>query len=200
MRRTWLIAPTLTMVIAAAAVVLGVKQCSHVNSHPNALVPDGKYGQSPQIVIAARTNDKGRLEQLVAAGADVNTQSLLGRTALLTAITEGNYDLANFLLAHGADPNIVASNGEYALYTALKNYKNLNHDIDKTLDTLLSYKADPFLNSGLAIMFAANNNLSSHLEIIFRSLCPEDQVRAKELLMYKGETYSGDVMLILSKY
>jgi uncharacterized protein len=54
---------------------------------------------------------------LVAAGADVNAMAKDG-APLSIAVWEGHGELVEFLLAHGSDPRLSASNGETALHAA----------------------------------------------------------------------------------
>lgn len=53
---------------------------------------------------------------------NVNVQDKLGRTPLYRAILQGHYDNVIYLLQHGADPNIPASNKETPLIMAIRNF------------------------------------------------------------------------------
>jgi ankyrin repeat protein len=58
---------------------------------------------------------------LVEAGAGVNTVDPLdGSSALVVAIANGHYDLAKYLLDHGADPNLPMKDGLAALYATVE--------------------------------------------------------------------------------
>ncbi len=62
---------------------------------------------------------------LLDAKADINAVDSDGNNALVLAILNSHYDLAQFLIDRGADPNIAAKNGRTALYTAVE-----QHDVD----------------------------------------------------------------------
>ncbi|MBV9766577.1 MAG: ankyrin repeat domain-containing protein [Acidobacteriaceae bacterium] len=56
---------------------------------------------------AVRLGQLDQVESLTAQGADVNARDALGSTPLLDAAWSGNTEIANFLLAHGADANAI---------------------------------------------------------------------------------------------
>ena len=58
--------------------------------------------ESANLFIAARTNDVSGAQALLADHADVNQQDEKGYTPLIIATYNGNYDVAQFLLDHGA--------------------------------------------------------------------------------------------------
>ncbi len=62
-----------------------------------------------------RVSDKEKVDLLLQAGADVNTQNEQGSTALMTASWNADLHLVQFLLAQGADPRIVNKEGRTAL-------------------------------------------------------------------------------------
>ena len=94
---------------AAAAAAFGVAE----NTKGGGLTP---------LVLAARENciECTRLP-FVAAHADVNQTTRYGWTALLTAVQNRHYQLATFLMEHGADPNIANNGGWTPLYIAIDN-------------------------------------------------------------------------------
>jgi ankyrin repeat protein len=68
---------------------------------------------------------EGRMDavQFLAATArvDVNQRSIDGSTPLLVAVQNGQYGIASYLIAHGADPNLANDKGWTPLYLAVKN-------------------------------------------------------------------------------
>lgn len=62
-------------------------------------------------VRAARQGDFRRLEDLLAAGADIDGRDASGETALLRAVLSMQPDVVSFLLLLGADPNIPDNGG-----------------------------------------------------------------------------------------
>ena len=71
---------------------------------------------NPTIHRLARTNEMSALKEAIQAGADVNEKDKFGTTALHYSISEGNHDIARFLLEHGADVTVQNSNGATALH------------------------------------------------------------------------------------
>ena len=67
---------------------------------------------------AAYRGDDAAVEQLVAAGADVNVQDKRGWTALMSAALEGYSEVVEQLVAARADPNIRTTSGRTALRLA----------------------------------------------------------------------------------
>ena len=71
-------------------------------------------------MLAARGGYTDAVKTLVAAGADVNQNSAGDKTSpLLIAAINGHFNLAQWLLEQGADPDAAASNGVTPLYAAL---------------------------------------------------------------------------------
>lgn len=56
---------------------------------------------------AAAEGHTDRMEVLVASGADVNARGIDGMTALLWAVLQSSKTGVSWLLAHGADPNVI---------------------------------------------------------------------------------------------
>lgn len=82
---------------------------------------------------AAKEGDMDTLKRLVAAGADVNSASKNGRTALHYLI-EQHLHVARYLLDNKADPNVVDHYGFTPCFFA--------SELPKTLALLIEYKAD----------------------------------------------------------
>lgn len=69
---------------------------------------------------AARDGQMATVEALVEAGVNVNELSAADQTSpMLEAIYNGHYDVAKYLLDHGADPKLVNEDGLAPLYAAV---------------------------------------------------------------------------------
>lgn len=71
----------------------------------------------PAIAMAAILDETGILRSLISRGANVNAQDIQGWTALMFAAMSGRTEACRILLAKGADPNVVGSDGT-ALFLA----------------------------------------------------------------------------------
>lgn len=77
-----------------------------------------KRANKPELLLkASASGDLRQVEDLVGAGVNVNFQASEGSrfTPLLWAVFEKNYDVALFLLKHGADPDIPDASGMKAV-------------------------------------------------------------------------------------
>jgi hypothetical protein len=88
---------------------------------------------------AAEDGDIAKLEELVAAGALVESRDSAGWTALIAAIDNCKLEAAEWLLKHGADANAVTSEGSSALSFATA------CDEDGATRLLLRHGANPNL-------------------------------------------------------
>src|SRR5438046_2305951 len=107
--RAALIIPNAIACIVAAAYFLSLKGCV------------GSAGDRHRALVNA---SGGSLDEVVAAlhkGADINGRSrtIFGWTPLISAIYHRKADVAQFLLASGANPNLGDSHGETALCWAV---------------------------------------------------------------------------------
>jgi uncharacterized protein len=76
-------------------------------------------GGMTALIFAARQNDLNSVRALLSAGADIKETAADGTSAILVAVLNGHYELANFLLEHGADSNAPDAKGRGALYAAV---------------------------------------------------------------------------------
>ena len=80
----------------------------------------GTQGGHTALMLAARSGFTDAVKLLVAAGADVNQNSVGDKTSpMLIAAINGHFDLAHWLLEQGASPNAASDNGVTPLYAAL---------------------------------------------------------------------------------
>jgi len=80
----------------------------------------GTQGGHTALMLAARSGFADAVKLLVAAGADVNQNSVGDKTSpMLIAAINGHFDLAKWLLDQGANPNAAAENGVTPLYASL---------------------------------------------------------------------------------
>ena len=80
----------------------------------------GTQGGHSALILAARSGYADAVKTLVAAGADVNQNSVGDKTSpMLIAAINGHFDVAKWLLDQGANPNAASENGVTPLYAAL---------------------------------------------------------------------------------
>src|SRR4029453_10498039 len=80
----------------------------------------GTQGGHSALILAARSGYVDAVKTLVAAGADVNQNSVGDKTSpMLIAAINGHFDLAKWLLDQGANPNAASENGVTPLCAAL---------------------------------------------------------------------------------
>lgn len=86
---------------------------------------------------------------LLFSGADVNEINNAGKSALLIALEDGKFDIAEYLIKHGGDVNTVDHLGQSALFLTMNN--NTDHKCIKLLKKLI--KAGKVLVSFFFIKF-----------------------------------------------
>jgi len=62
------------------------------------------FGKNGALFMAAASGDLALVKQLIKDGAEVNTASMNGYTALHRAAQNGHLEITKHLLEHGADP------------------------------------------------------------------------------------------------
>jgi ankyrin repeat protein len=77
-------------------------------------------GGTTALVLAAREGGLESIAALLAAKANPNQTAGDGSSALLVAIQNGHYDVAKYLVEHGADVNLANDKGWNPLYLAVK--------------------------------------------------------------------------------
>jgi ankyrin repeat protein len=182
---------------------------STVNSFPRLRFGDGivarptvlpRGGWTP-VMYAARQNAIHAARALADAGADLNVTDPDGTSALVLAIINGHFDLANLLLQKGADPNVADEKGMAALYAAVD-----MHTLDETVGrpnpkphsrldaaglvgALLAHAADPNARLAAPILERAHNdgdpNLGDGATPLMRAAKDAD-VEVMRLLLDKG--------------
>jgi ankyrin repeat protein len=84
--------------------------------------PAPPKGGLTALLFAVREGEMDCVKFLIAvAHVDANQTSVDGSSPLLVAVQNGYYDVASFLLDHGANPNLANSKGWTPLYLAVKN-------------------------------------------------------------------------------
>ena len=110
---------------------------------------------SELLVIAAKFNNLDLIELLLEKGYDIESKSFNTRTALMEAVYYANIKTTEFLLNHGANPNIADDKGRTALWFATfgnrveferigeANYREkYQNDIERVAEILLNHGAD----------------------------------------------------------
>lgn len=115
-----------------------VRQLLELEVEPNN--PISENGWCP-LMIAAAEGHGTTVDALLEGGAQCDARNAFGRTALMFASSYGYDDIVRDLLAHGADPNIVPTDGEG--WTALMGAAHNNRI--QTVRLLLDGGADPAL-------------------------------------------------------
>ena len=80
----------------------------------------GKHGGLAALHFAARQGATATAEALIKAGANINQRGAGDKTTpVLVAAINGHFDLVNFLLDNGADPNLASEGGVTPLYAVV---------------------------------------------------------------------------------
>jgi uncharacterized protein len=123
-------------------------------------------GGMTALLFAARDGQMGAVRELVAAGANVNQVNAADNMSVLTsAIINGHFDIAMFLLEHGANPKLTSKGGLAPLYATVDAkwpertwYPPPSVTEEKTshlqlLKALLDHGADPDVRLGKKLWF-----------------------------------------------
>jgi len=173
-------------------------------------------GGMTALLFAAREGQTGAIQELVGAGADVNEVNGADSLSPLTsAIINGHFDIAMFLLEHGANPNLASKTGLAPLYATIDAqwpertwYPPPSVTEEKTthlqlLKALLDHKADPNARLGKKLWFRTFHGdwISPDGATPFWLAAKANDVPAMKLLISYGAnpniaTTAGDTPLI----
>jgi ankyrin repeat protein len=177
-------------------------------------------GGMTALLFAARDGQMDAARALVEAGADINDVGAGEKlTPMVMAISNGHYDLAKYLLDHGADPKLASDSGLTALYATIDmqwapyawypqpitaQEKNSYLDLMKAL---LEHGADPNARIKKKIWFRALPDDSSWVDTAgataFWRAAQSDDLAAMRLLVEHGAnpwiaTKEGDTPLMVA--
>ncbi len=138
----------------------------------------GAQGGLTALHLAARQGAMSSAQALVAAGAKVNQLSPADRTSpLLIATINGHFDLAVYLLEHGADPTLASDAGATPLYAAInvqwapkaaypqpRAYLQQEHSYLDLMKALLEKGVDPNIRLKQKIWYASYNFDQSNVD------------------------------------
>ena len=131
----------------------------------------GKQGGMTALHYAVREGHVETVKALLAAGADIDGRTEGDEsTPLVVATVNGHYDLAGYLLAQGADPNLASEDGVAPLYATIANrwapkalypqptaFRQQELDYMELMELLLAAGADPNARVNTHIWYSAYN-------------------------------------------
>ncbi|MBE9536733.1 MAG: ankyrin repeat domain-containing protein [Proteobacteria bacterium] len=120
----------------STALAVAIRE-SHL-SIANILIDRGTFIDSDSVALAGRSGDIALLKKMIKKGADINKPSTSAyvESPLCGASEGGNLEIVKWLIANGADPNLLA-NGHTALEEAIRK------DNSEIVLYLLKHGADP---------------------------------------------------------
>lgn len=116
-------------------------ECGQAEQVRHLLENGTDVNEGAPIIGAAEEEHSDIVRMLIAAGADVNAQNIVGNTALHYAVLWGNNDIADQLLAAGADTNIANDYEETPFTLAVR------AGLSDCLRLLLTHRQCDHLNS-----------------------------------------------------
>ncbi len=161
-------------------------------------------GGMTALLLAARQGELESVKALLDSGADVNQPGAGDHTTpLLIAVINGRFDLAQFLLAHGADPRVAAANGvtplyavincqwaQKALYPQPRAFEQQTTGYLDLMTALLDNGADPNVRVSKKVWYSGYNSDFSSIDeegatVFWRAAYAAD-VDAMKLLVARG--------------
>lgn len=149
-------------------------------------------GGNTALHFAVRDGNKRAVRALVESGANVNIQSLSDKTPPLTqAIFNGHFEIASYLLDHGANPNLITSDGVGPLYATIdvRWANNRNYPTRSVEQEPVTYLE--LLKALLAR--GANPNVRLTRELWFRGRLDDDWVDSIGATAFWRAAQSNDV-------
>ena len=164
----------------------------------------GRQGGLTALHFAARQGHVTTVKSLLAGGANINLVSPGdGTSPLLIALINGHFDLAMYLLEHGADPTLASSAAATPLYAVLnvqwapkaaypqpRAYLQQQHSYLDVMKALLERGADPNVRVNRKIWYTSYNFDQSSMDEIgatpFWRAAYASDVEAMKLLVAHG--------------
>lgn len=164
----------------------------YLNQIPNQL------GQN--LIQAAQKNNLRTFQQLLAAGADLSYEEMMGNDgiALFHAIVNGSEDVVRFLISLGQNPNTTFNGGYTPLSSALKNLKLLEFLLQNGADP--NYPGELYDHDYLPIVVAVRERNIPALTLLLRYGGDPNQYDMQSPLQIAVETQSLPIADLLLKY
>jgi ankyrin repeat protein len=163
-----------------------VKRVLEIGADPT--IRDNRKGFTPFLLTVLLNKDPGILNLLLESGkVDINETTKSGMTALYMAVMDSNTPTAEFLLTHGANPNVAIKDGCTPLHVAAAYAKDL--DIVELLLNHPDVDVNCLNNEGCNALDYAMNNKRGHGEAIV-NLLKEHDVVGRDNILPKGNKES----------
>ena len=169
--------------------------------------------KNEDLILAAKNGDLALVKTLLATGADVNYRSqndvILSipenRTALMFAVMYNHHDVASYLLATSADPNVRDRHGETAIFHAIRSCTSMA--MVDTIKLLVGKKAELNIrtvdgDTPLILACRTNYDLTPVVEILIANGLNNYDVLdngAKTAIVYAKEFRNEKMVALLLK-
>ena len=90
-------------------------------------IPYSELPPTRRLVLASEFGELKQIELAIQLGADINAYDDRGVTALFMALAQDNFEATEWLLAHGANPNLETRRGFLPSYMATIQYDDLRY-------------------------------------------------------------------------